>query len=70
MVQRYWKKNHPAEELEEPLVIVWYDEPNIITFEYWGAQVNTQYLVVFEQRDGKYVLKRFGMCNIPEDWDI
>lgn len=70
MVQRYWKKNHPAEELEDPLVIVWYDEPNIITFEYWGAYVNTQYLVVFEQRDGKYVLKRLGMCNIPEDWDI
>ena len=70
MVQRYRRKYHDNKNLEDPLVIVYFDEPNIITFEYWGAWVNTQYLVVFEQNGDEFVLKSFGNNeNIPGDWD-
>lgn len=49
---------------------VYIDEPNIITFEYWGERENTQYLVEFEEIDDKFILKSFGSVeDIPADWD-
>lgn len=52
------------------LAWVYIDKPNIITLEYWGTTVNTQFLVVFEQKEQEFVLKSFGMREeIPEDWD-
>lgn len=69
MAQRYYRKNCNNGDLEDYLVLVYIDEPNIITFTYWGARVNTEYLVVFEQKDDGFVLKQFGNKIIPADWD-
>lgn len=69
MVQRYSKKRW-NETVEDYVALVYIDEPNLITLEYWGARVNTQYLVEFEYTDNQFVLKSFGMNkDIPADWD-
>lgn len=69
MVQRYSRKRW-NETLEDYVALVYIDEPNIVTLEYWGARVNTQYLVEFEYTDNQFVLKSFGMNkDIPADWD-
>lgn len=68
--QRYYKERYGVEDFEDPLVIVYIDAPNIITLEYWGKRENTQYLVVFEETDEKFILKSFGSVeDIPADWD-
>ena len=69
MVQRYSRKRW-NETLEDYVALIYIDEPNIVTLEYWGARVNTQYLVEFEYTDNQFVLKSFGMNkDIPADWD-
>ena len=69
MVQRYSKKRW-NETVEDYVALVYIDEPNLITLEYWGARVNTQYLVEFEYTDNQFVLKSFGINkDIPADWD-
>ncbi|MDD6293013.1 MAG: hypothetical protein PUA71_04140, partial [Eubacteriales bacterium] len=68
--QKYYKERYNIDDFEDNLVIVYIDEPNIITFEYWGARENTQYLVEFEKIDDKFILKSFGSVeDIPADWD-
>ena len=68
--KRYYKERYNTDDFEDPLVIVYIDEPNIITLEYWGARENTQYLVMFEEIDDKFILKSFGSVeDIPENWD-
>lgn len=68
--QKYYKERYNIDDFEDDLVIVYIDEPNIITLEYWGARENTQYLVKFEEIDNKFILKSFEPNeNIPADWD-
>ncbi len=68
--QKYYKEHYNIDDFEDNLVIVYIDAPNIITFEYWGARENTQYLVEFEEIDDKFILKSFGSVeDIPADWD-
>ena len=70
MVQKYYRKRCNNADLEDYLALVYIDEPNIITFTYWGARMNTEYLAVFEQKDDRFILKSVGMDNnIPADWD-
>ncbi len=68
--QKYYKERYNIDDFEDDLVIVYIDEPNIITFEYWGVRENTQYLVEFEEIDDKFILKSFGSVeDIPANWD-
>ena len=68
--QKYYKERYNTDDFEDHLVIVYIDEPDIITLEYWGARENTQYLVELEEMDDRFILKSFGSVeDIPADWD-
>ena len=71
MAQRFIYMRHPEEkEFMDTLEIVYIDDPNIVTLEYWGYHVNTQYLVEFKYEDNRFKLKSFGMVNdIPDNWE-
>ncbi len=70
IAQKFIYNRHPEEtEFKDILAIVYIDEP-YVTLEYWGATVNTQYLVKFIYEDNKFKLKSFGWVDdIPDDWD-
>lgn len=59
------KSNHFPYKVE----IVFIDEPFFI-LEYWGTEENTQFDVVFEYKEDKFVLKSFGtLQDIPANWE-
>ncbi len=52
------------------IAYVFIDTPNEIILRYYGIKENTEFDVVFEYEDDKFILKSFGTINnIPYDWD-
>lgn len=51
------------------VAVVFVDNPYVI-LEYWGTEENTQFDVVFEHNNEKFLLKSFGTIqDIPENWE-
>lgn len=49
--------------------IVFIDVP-YVTLTYWGTEENTQFDVVFECKEDKFMLKSFGIVpDVPTDWE-
>ena len=52
------------------LVLIYIEQPNFVTFDYWATNENNQFTVTFEYKDGKFYLRTFGSIDcIPDDWD-
>lgn len=66
-------ENAPKEEKKEfpfDLTLIFIEEPNMVTFDYWCTNANSQFDTVFEYNNGKFFLRKFGAFeNIPDDWD-
>lgn len=59
------KKAFPFE-----LEIIYIEEPNIIVFDYWCTNKNTQLDVTFEYRDTRFFLRKYGSFDcIPDNWE-
>lgn len=71
LAQKYMDIRHPnSGRFTDILSVIYIDEPDVITFEYWGDFVNTQYDVVFKYEDNRFKLKSFGMVkDISDNWD-
>lgn len=52
------------------LSLVYIEEPNFVTFDYWATDENNQFDTVFEYKDGRFYLRKYGAYDcIPDDWD-
>ena len=65
------EKTHEQEsEFHFILSLIFIEEPNFVTFDYWATNMNNQFSTVFEYKDGRFFLRQFGMIDlIPDDWD-
>lgn len=52
------------------LSIIYIEEPNIIVFDYWCTNKNTQLDVTFEYRENQFFLRKYGSFDcIPDNWE-
>lgn len=52
------------------LEVIYIEKPDFVTFDYWATNVNDQFCVTFEYKEGKFFLRTYGAYeNIPDDWD-
>jgi len=67
--QKFDNLHNKSSQFPYVIAIVFIDEPNVI-LEYWGTEENTQFYVVFEHKNGIFLLKSFGtILNISPDWE-
>ncbi len=46
------------------------EAPDKILFDYWGTIENTQLAVIFECKENRFFLRKFGAFDrIPDDWE-
>ena len=52
------------------LAFVYLEKPNFVTLDYWHHTENAQLDVVFERREDRFFLRRYGaVAHIPDDWE-
>lgn len=72
-VQRFHNKRHgfsPLRETEFYLNLISFPRPDFVTLEYVCTDVNSQFDVLFEYKNERFYLRKFGLLkDIPEDWD-
>lgn len=52
------------------IAYLYFDEPDKIRITYYGTHINTEFDVLFQHINDKFILKSCGMVkNIPSDWD-
>lgn len=52
------------------LAVIYLVDRNIVVFDYWHTQENSQFEVKFEYEDGIFHLRSFGMFDcIPDNWE-
>lgn len=66
-------EDNPASQEEKfdfILAFIYMEEKNRISFDYWCTTENSQLEVVFEYRENKFFMRRYGMIdNIPDNWE-
>lgn len=72
-VRRFDNKQHgfsPLRETRDYLNLISFPKPCFVTLEYVCTDVNSQFDVLFEYKNDRFYLKKFGLLkDIPEDWD-
>lgn len=69
IAQKFDKLHSGSGQFPYSVAVIFIDDPFVI-FEYWGTEENTQFDVVFEHSEGKFMLKSFGtVLNISPDWE-
>ena len=52
------------------LAYIYMEEKNQISFNYWCTTENSEFDVVFEYKENKFFMRRYGIIdNIPDNWE-
>ena len=52
------------------LEVIYIEDPNYVTLDYWCTKYNSQLPVVFEYKGGDFFLRKFGAFDlIPDNWN-
>ena len=69
IAQKFDNLHSKSSQFPYVVAVVFVDNPYVI-LEYWGTEENTQFDVVFEHNNEKFLLKSFGTIqDIPENWE-
>ena len=72
IVQKYSALHDGDDRFADGYVVAYicFHEPDLIYLTYYGTYENTEFDVVFQYRDNRFILKSFGMIkDIRADWD-
>ncbi|MDE6727966.1 MAG: hypothetical protein K2J80_08515 [Oscillospiraceae bacterium] len=70
IVLRFDKQKLKSKSFPFELQVLYIEKPNFVLLDYWCTEYNSQFDVVFEYKDGKFFLRKFGAFDlIPDDWD-
>ena len=66
-------EDNPAPQEEKSdfiLAYIYMEEKNQISFNYWCTTENSEFDVVFEYKENKFFMRRYGIIdNIPDNWE-
>lgn len=52
------------------LAMIYIEQPNSAALVYWATDKNDEFVAEFEYKDGKFLLRKYGMIDlIPDDWE-